>query len=297
MAGFFLGGGSGAGGSHQPPRSGVPPTEGGFFLYEPRGGGGGRGEDASAGYATRGFELWQQHGQIYPGGGGVFPDEAQPRGGVSCRDCGNQAKKDCVHLRCRTCCQSRGFACSTHVKSTWVPAARRRERQQNLAGAAQLDHHRHRASSSSDAAANAVTEPSNSKRQRELTAGSARPTTAIAVPSMFGWYYNFRLLLPILPFPSTPLRELQESFPAEVSAPASFRCVRVSHVDEGDEVYAYQTAINIGGHVFKGLLYDHGPEAGPCQYVFAKIHVLVSPVIACFSALFSFQLSEMFRNF
>ncbi|XP_042459572.1 protein SHI RELATED SEQUENCE 1-like [Zingiber officinale] len=245
MAGFFLGGGSGAGGSHQPPRSGVPPTEGGFFLYEPRGGGGGRGEDASAGYATRGFELWQQHGQIYPGGGGVFPDEAQPRGGVSCRDCGNQAKKDCVHLRCRTCCQSRGFACSTHVKSTWVPAARRRERQQNLAGAAQLDHHRHRASSSSDAAANAVTEPSNSKRQRELTAGSARPTTAIAVPSMFG--------------------ELQESFPAEVSAPASFRCVRVSHVDEGDEVYAYQTAINIGGHVFKGLLYDHGPEAGPSE--------------------------------
>ncbi|XP_042465056.1 protein EXPRESSION OF TERPENOIDS 1-like isoform X2 [Zingiber officinale] len=208
MAGFFLGGGSGAGGSHQPPRSGVPPTEGGFFLYEPRGGGGGRGEDASAGYATRGFELWQQHGQIYPGGGGVFPDEAQPRGGVSCRDCGNQAKKDCVHLRCRTCCQSRGFACSTHVKSTWVPAARRRERQQNLAGGAQLDHYRHRASSSSDAAANAVTEPSNSKRQRELTAGSARPTTAIAVPSMFGWYYNFRLLLPILPFPSTPLRPI-----------------------------------------------------------------------------------------
>jgi LRP1 type putative zinc finger protein len=51
-------------------------------------------------------------------------------GGISCQDCGNQAKKDCPHVRCRTCCKSRGFDCQTHVKSTWVPAARRRERQQ-----------------------------------------------------------------------------------------------------------------------------------------------------------------------
>lgn len=53
-------------------------------------------------------------------------------GGMNCQDCGNQAKKDCPHLRCRTCCKSRGFQCSTHVKSTWVPAAKRRERQQQL---------------------------------------------------------------------------------------------------------------------------------------------------------------------
>jgi LRP1 type putative zinc finger protein len=53
-------------------------------------------------------------------------------GGVSCQDCGNQAKKDCVHMRCRTCCKSRGLDCPTHVKSTWVPAAKRRERQQHL---------------------------------------------------------------------------------------------------------------------------------------------------------------------
>lgn len=51
-------------------------------------------------------------------------------GGMNCQDCGNQAKKDCSHLRCRTCCKSRGFQCQTHVKSTWVPAAKRRERQQ-----------------------------------------------------------------------------------------------------------------------------------------------------------------------
>lgn len=54
-------------------------------------------------------------------------------GGVSCQDCGNQAKKDCGHMRCRTCCKSRGFECSTHLRSTWVPAAKRRERQQQLA--------------------------------------------------------------------------------------------------------------------------------------------------------------------
>lgn len=35
-------------------------------------------------------------------------------------------------MRCRTCCKSRGFDCQTHVKSTWVPAAKRRERQAQL---------------------------------------------------------------------------------------------------------------------------------------------------------------------
>lgn len=50
-------------------------------------------------------------------------------GSATCQDCGNQAKKECKQRRCRTCCKSRGFECSTHVKSTWVSAARRRERQ------------------------------------------------------------------------------------------------------------------------------------------------------------------------
>ncbi|XP_042421313.1 uncharacterized protein LOC122009278 isoform X1 [Zingiber officinale] len=175
MAGFFLGGGgggSGAGSGRQPPRGGVPTAEGGLFLCEPRGGG--RDEDAAAaGYEIRGLELWQQHGQIYPGGAIVFPDEAQPLSGVSCRDCGNQAKKDCVYLRCRTCCKSRGFDCPTHVKSTWIPAAKRRERQQQLAAAPQPEF------TSCDG-----TEPS--KRQRELAAVSTQPTTAIAAASTFG---------------------------------------------------------------------------------------------------------------
>nr|XP_033512340.1 protein EXPRESSION OF TERPENOIDS 1-like isoform X2 [Nicotiana tomentosiformis] len=45
-----------------------------------------------------------------------------------CQDCGNQAKKDCTYLRCRTCCKSRGFHCQTHVKSTWAPVSTRRPR-------------------------------------------------------------------------------------------------------------------------------------------------------------------------
>ena len=35
-------------------------------------------------------------------------------------------------MRCRTCCKARGYHCQTHVKSTWVPAAKRREHQQQL---------------------------------------------------------------------------------------------------------------------------------------------------------------------
>lgn len=50
-------------------------------------------------------------------------------------------------------------------------------------------------------------------------------------------------------------------FPSEVNSPAVFRCVKVNAMDEEDEdQLAYQTAVNIGGHVFKGILYDQGPE-------------------------------------
>ncbi|CAH2061614.1 unnamed protein product, partial [Thlaspi arvense] len=45
--------------------------------------------------------------------------------GRRCEDCGNQAKKECVYMRCRTCCKTKAFHCQTHIKSTWVPAYRR----------------------------------------------------------------------------------------------------------------------------------------------------------------------------
>lgn len=51
------------------------------------------------------------------------------------------------------------------------------------------------------------------------------------------------------------------NFPPEVNSPAVFRCVRVSAMDDPDEQFAYQTGVNIGGHFFKGILYDQGPEA------------------------------------
>ncbi|XP_022769100.1 protein SHI RELATED SEQUENCE 5-like isoform X2 [Durio zibethinus] len=141
MAGFFyLGGREGAAVNKQ-----GEDKEENLYLY--------RNEEIY----NKGFEIWpqyyyqqQQNVNNYSFGAGPsrrtsgfnLSDESSSRsagftvmrqGGMNCQDCGNQAKKDCAHLRCRTCCKSRGFQCRTHVKSTWVPAAKRRERQQQLA--------------------------------------------------------------------------------------------------------------------------------------------------------------------
>lgn len=90
------------------------------------------------------IQLWQEHDESPPPqqqqqqhpNAHVHEREGSGSGASTCQDCGNQAKKDCSHRRCRTCCKSRGFDCATHVKSTWVPAARRRERQLMAATAA-----------------------------------------------------------------------------------------------------------------------------------------------------------------
>ncbi|CAA6663315.1 unnamed protein product [Spirodela intermedia] len=116
-----------------------------------------------------------------------------------------------MYTRCRTCCRSRGFQCPTHIKSTWVPAAKRRQR-----AAVKL-----------------------SKRPREI--GGAAITTTTTSSSTSGGI------------------EAARNFPPELSSEAVFRCVRVSAVDEAEQ-YAYQTTVNIGGHVFKGILYDQGPD-------------------------------------
>ena len=39
-----------------------------------------------------------------------------------------------------------------------------------------------------------------------------------------------------------------------------FKCVRVTAVEDGEDEYAYQAAVKIGGHLFKGVLYDQGVE-------------------------------------
>lgn len=160
MAGFFsLGRGNNNNNEGENQQNNIPPptpTTDTLFWYNNQN----KNDDVVSTY--RGFEIWNQHQQqqqqqflggveqqdLYSSAAalGVGPsrgsDERRSNelvassGGISCQDCGNQAKKDCPHVRCRTCCKSRGFDCQTHVKSTWVPAARRRERQQQ-------QHHQH----------------------------------------------------------------------------------------------------------------------------------------------------------
>ena len=52
----------------------------------------------------------------------------------------------------------------------------------------------------------------------------------------------------------------REAWPGQVRAAAVFKCVRVTAVEDGDDEYAYQAVVKIGGHVFKGFLYDQGLE-------------------------------------
>ncbi|KAL0369107.1 UNVERIFIED_CONTAM: protein SHORT INTERNODES [Sesamum calycinum] len=197
---------------------------------------------------NKGFELWQQYNQLHqqrlvshqqhhsiqdvhfsigPSNLGDEPSDYsygsaagfrvmmnQGRGkndvGVNCQDCGNQAKKDCVHMRCRTCCKSRGFPCQTHVKSTWVPAAKRREKQQQPQPGSNLQ-----------------------QDQQQLAVGGENPKRLREN------------------YPGGGFRELGRHLPPEVNSPAFFRCVKVSATDDAEEHFAYQTAVNIGGHVFK----------------------------------------------
>ncbi|KAL6644403.1 hypothetical protein ACP70R_016011 [Stipagrostis hirtigluma subsp. patula] len=226
MAGFPLGGGGSHGRGDHPPvnpaASGPDSAAAAAYLY------------TTATASRGGFQLWPHHpAQEHPfyapniirfaddpAAGSSRAGRGAGAGTISCQDCGNQAKKDCAHMRCRTCCKSRGFDCPTHVKSTWVPAAKRRERQQQLAAGA--------------------AEPS--KRPRDA---AAQPSSATATTTSSGEQQQMMLA---------------ERFPREVSSEAVFRCVRLGPVDEPDAEVAYQTSVSIAGHVFKGILHDVGPD-------------------------------------
>ncbi|XP_060188806.1 protein EXPRESSION OF TERPENOIDS 1-like [Lycium barbarum] len=205
--------------------------------------------------AYKGFELWQQqqqpsdHGQqnyqipnpiINPFGLDIGPSDhhhgpnsrsaanfmmmrsSRSSSTISCQDCGNQAKKDCQHMRCRTCCKSRGFQCTTHVKSTWIPAAKRKERQQQLASLQQE-------------------QDNNPKRQKDdPISGSSLVCTRLPSNNNTGLEVG--------------------NFPSKVNSTAVFQRVRMSSIDETEDQIAYQAAVNIGGHIFKGLLYDQGDQ-------------------------------------
>ncbi|KDO54841.1 hypothetical protein CISIN_1g038062mg, partial [Citrus sinensis] len=160
---------------------------------------------------------------------------------TTCQDCGNQAKKDCSHRRCRTCCKSRGFECSTHVKSTWVPASRRRERQLMAAAAATVG----------PGAAGSSGSTSGIKKPRLISSQTTSHTSTSNTT-------------PPRSFDTTSSHQdasFKESLPGQIRAPAVFKCVRVTAVeDNGEDEYAYQAVVKIGGHVFKGFLYDQGVD-------------------------------------
>ncbi|KAL0802888.1 hypothetical protein Bca101_058064 [Brassica carinata] len=169
-------------------------------------------------------QIWQQQSlDRYPGQINVGDLTTSSRSvTISCQDCGNQAKKGCMHMRCRTCCKSQGLDCPTHVRSTWIPAAKRREWQQQ------------------------IETPTANRNGR----GCGVENPKIELGST-GYLRLTRLGL-----------EMNETtFPEEVRSDALFRCVRMSGTDYGDGQFAYQTTVGIAGHVFKGILYCQGPES------------------------------------
>lgn len=38
--------------------------------------------------------------------------------------------------------------------------------------------------------------------------------------------------------------------------------MRVTSIEDGEDEYAYQATVTINGHLFKGFLYDQGPDDG-----------------------------------
>ncbi|KAJ8770948.1 hypothetical protein K2173_022120 [Erythroxylum novogranatense] len=165
-------------------------------------------------------------------------DTSCSSGPTTCQDCGNQAKKDCSHRRCRTCCNSRGFDCSTHLKSTWVPAARRRERQLMTADGVG-------GGAGSSASTFGVKKPRLINSQTTTT---SHTSTSNTTPRSFDTGSSHQDA------------SFKENLPGQVRETAVFKCVRVTAVDDGEDEIAYQGVVKIGGHVFKGFLYDQGVE-------------------------------------
>ncbi|KAG8656642.1 protein SHI RELATED SEQUENCE 6 isoform X2 [Manihot esculenta] len=155
-----------------------------------------------------------------------------------CRDCGNRAKKECEYRRCRTCCKSRGYDCAPHIKSTWVPAARRRGRHATDVGG------------SSGSSSGGGGGGDGNKRPREnVSATSNSFSTSNNNAAAFFSFDNAS---------NCQDASFKQSLPSQVRAPAVFRCVRVTAISGGEAEVAYQAMVNISGHVFKGFLYDQG---------------------------------------
>ncbi|KAA3489792.1 protein LATERAL ROOT PRIMORDIUM 1-like [Gossypium australe] len=187
------------------------------------------------------MNLIQSSGGI--GGTGSGSGCSGSSSGATCQDCGNQAKKDCRYRRCRTCCKSRSFDCPTHVKSTWVPAARRRDRQLMTVGAT--------AAGAGLSGSTAAPKKPRLRTSQTTTASHTSTSNATTPPRS-------------LDTCSSPQNaEFKEPLPAQVRATAVFKCVKVTAIEEGEDEFAYEAVVKIGGHVFKGLLYDQGVDGFP----------------------------------
>ncbi|KAF9593921.1 hypothetical protein IFM89_026164 [Coptis chinensis] len=72
----------------------------------------------------------------------------------------------------------------------------------------------------------------------------------------------------------------KEALPGQVCAPAVLKCVRVTAIDDGEDEYAYQAVVKIGGHVFKGFLYDQGMEGRESFPNISELHLGVGVKVA-----------------
>ncbi|MCO5567191.1 hypothetical protein L7F22_020879 [Adiantum nelumboides] len=209
---------------------------------------GGGGDDDDDGAST-----WPGHttsGSMASKGMIVIRQTASTGGSspIACLDCGNQAKKDCMHMRCRTCCKSRGLECATHVKSTWVPAYKRRQRQQLFSD-------------------DITDQPTKLRRSKPAHAAQATPELCAAFEAANATNSHTSTSTGTPP-PSSDFNWLQQEarskrlLPVEAREQAVFKCVKISSVNDGHEEFAYQTVVKIGGHIYKGMLYDQGVEKG-----------------------------------
>ncbi|KAK8550691.1 hypothetical protein V6N12_039387 [Hibiscus sabdariffa] len=198
------------------------------------------------------MNLMQSGGGCGTGGGSGGSGSSS---GATCQDCGNQAKKGCAYRRCRTCCKSRSFDCPTHVKSTWVPAARRRERQIMAAGAAA-------AAVGGSGLSGSTAGPKKPRLTTSQTTTISHTSTSNATPPRS---YDTSC--------SPQNAGVKETLPPQVHAPAVFKCVRVTAVEDGENEFAYEAVVKIGGHVFKGLLYDQGVDGGDRFPYISDLHL------------------------
>ncbi|CAN6225235.1 unnamed protein product [Urochloa humidicola] len=149
----------------------------------------------------------------------------QAAGGViRCQNCWLLAKADgCAHRRCRTCCTGRGFVCPAHVTpSSHAPAS----------------------PPPPCSVRQRLPDALTRKRPRRLDSVATSPTTTSSSVGQ-----------PTAAAAATVL----EGFAREVSLDAVFRRVRLG---PDDAEVAYHATVTIGGHVFRGVLYDVGRARG-----------------------------------